>query len=216
MVKDCEKLKKKREKDAQQGKTTQKKTYPKCGPMARLITRSNDVGHNRWKKPSLFIYNNTHLYQKLIPVWDRDWTTTFRTRFRPIPLIDDYNPTYIDPDYGRDPYRVTEIYTQDLLQFQYVLDDIEHYKTTVHENPPRTHDKKTRALTENLQMNDGTNHSVFPNPMATKNKETTNIVIPQSLLDEKQLQTIRITRDGEQDCIPFSTNVNLNCKKRML
>ena len=30
MVKDCEKLKKK-EKDAQQGKTTQKKTYPKCG-----------------------------------------------------------------------------------------------------------------------------------------------------------------------------------------
>ena len=31
MVKDCEKLKKKKEKDAQQGKTTQKKTYPKCG-----------------------------------------------------------------------------------------------------------------------------------------------------------------------------------------
>ena len=31
MVKDCEKLKKKREKDAQQGKTTQKKTYHKCG-----------------------------------------------------------------------------------------------------------------------------------------------------------------------------------------
>ena len=31
MVKDCEKLKKKKEKDAQQGKTTQKKTYPNCG-----------------------------------------------------------------------------------------------------------------------------------------------------------------------------------------
>ena len=31
MVKDCEKLEKKKEKDAQQGKTTQKKTYPKCG-----------------------------------------------------------------------------------------------------------------------------------------------------------------------------------------
>ena len=31
MVKDCEKLKKKKGKDAQQGKTTQKKTYPKCG-----------------------------------------------------------------------------------------------------------------------------------------------------------------------------------------
>ena len=31
MVKDCEKLKKKKEKDAQQGKPTQKKVYPKCG-----------------------------------------------------------------------------------------------------------------------------------------------------------------------------------------
>ena len=31
MVKDCEKLKKKKEKDAQQGKSTEKKTYPKCG-----------------------------------------------------------------------------------------------------------------------------------------------------------------------------------------
>ena len=31
MVKDCEKLKKKKKKDAQQGKTNQKKSYPKCG-----------------------------------------------------------------------------------------------------------------------------------------------------------------------------------------
>ena len=31
MVKDCEKLKKKKDKDAQQGKSTQKKTYPECG-----------------------------------------------------------------------------------------------------------------------------------------------------------------------------------------
>ena len=31
MVKDCEKLKKEKEKNAQQGKSTQKKVYPKCG-----------------------------------------------------------------------------------------------------------------------------------------------------------------------------------------
>ena len=31
MVKDCEMLKTKKEKDAQQGKSTQKKTYPECG-----------------------------------------------------------------------------------------------------------------------------------------------------------------------------------------
>ena len=31
MIKDCEKLKSKKEKDAQHGKQTQKKTYPECG-----------------------------------------------------------------------------------------------------------------------------------------------------------------------------------------
>ena len=35
MVKDCEKLKKKKEKDAQQGKQTQKKTYPECGTCSK-------------------------------------------------------------------------------------------------------------------------------------------------------------------------------------
>ena len=40
--------------------------------------------------------------------------------------------------------------------------------------------------------------------------------IPQSLLDEKQFQNILITKDGEPDCIPLSTSINLKCKKRML
>ena len=167
-------------------------------------------------KAIIITYNNTHLFQKPIPPWDHDYTTTFNTRFRPIPLIDDYNPTYIDPDYGRDPYWDTELYNQDLLQFQYVLDDIDHYNRTVHENPPITHNKKTRALIENWQMNDGTNHPVFPNPLGTENPENSGELMPQSLLDEKQFQNVLITRNGEPDCIPRSTNINLKCKKRML
>ena len=149
------------------------------------------VWQQQMEKAIPITYNNTHLYQKPIPVWDPDYTTTFTTRFWPINLIDDHNPTYIDPDYGRDPYWDTEIYNQDLLQFQYVLDYIEHYKTTVHENPPITHDKKTSTLIENWQLKDGTNHPVFPNPLGTENPETTNDAIPQSLLDEKQLQTVQ-------------------------
>ena len=43
MIKDCEKLKKK-EKEAQPGKSTQKKTYPKFESVARLITLKKDVG----------------------------------------------------------------------------------------------------------------------------------------------------------------------------
>ena len=174
------------------------------------------VWQQQMEKANVITYNNTHLFQKPIPVWDPDYTTTFTTRFRPIPLIDDYNPTYIDPDYGRDPYWDIEIYNQDLLQFQYVLDDIAHYQTTVHENPPITHNKKTRALIENWQMNDGTNHPVFPNPLGTETNEASTEPIPQSLLDEKQFQNILITKEGEPDCIPLSTSINLKYKKRML
>ena len=59
-------------------------------------------------------------------------------------------------------------------------------------------------------------HPVFPNPLGTENPETTNEATPQSMLDEKQFQNVLITRDGEPDCIPLSTNFNLKCKKRML
>ena len=44
MVKDCEKLKKKKEKDAQQGKPTPKKTYPKRGICGKTNHPENDVG----------------------------------------------------------------------------------------------------------------------------------------------------------------------------
>ena len=174
------------------------------------------VWQQQIEKAIITTYNNTHLFRKPIPVWDPDYTTTFTTRFRPISLIEDYNPTYIDPDYGRDPYWDIEIYNQDLLLFQYVLDDIAHNRTTVHENPPITHNKKTRALIENWQMNDYTNHPVFPNPLGTEDTETCAEPIPQSLLDEKQFQNILITKEVDPDCIPLSTSINLKCKKRKL
>ena len=154
------------------------------------------------EKAIIITYNSTHLFQKPIPVWDPDYTTTFTTRFWPIPLLDYYNPTYIGPDYGRDPYWDTERYNQDLLQFQYVLDDIHHYKKSVHENPLITHNKKTRALIKIWQMNDGTNHPVFANPLGTENNENCSEPIPKSLLDETQFQNVLITKECDPDCIP--------------
>ena len=190
------------------------KTFP------RLSTTTDGLSHCSLAatdgKSYHYYCNNTHLFQNPILVWDPDYTATFTSRFRPIPLIDDYNPTYIDPDYGRDPYWDTKIYNQDLLQFQYVIDDIEHYNKTVHENPPVTHNKKTKTLIENWQMNDGTNHPVFPNHLGTESTENCADSIPQSLLDERQFQNVLNTKEGEPDCIPLSTNINLKCEKRML
>ena len=65
-------------------------------------------------------------------------------------------------------------------------------------------------------MIDGTNHPVFSNPLGTENTQTCAEPISQSLLDEKQFQNILITKDGEPDCIPLSTTLNLKCKKRTL
>ena len=156
------------------------------------------------------------MYRKPIPVCDPVYTTNFTSQFRPITSIDDYNPTYFDPDYGRDHYWDTEIYNQGWLQFQHVLDDIELYNKSVHENPPITHNKKTRALIENWQMNDGNTHPVFPKRLGSEITETDGETTPQSLLHEKQFQNVLITKDGEPDLVPLSTNIYLKCRRRML
>ena len=65
-------------------------------------------------------------------------------------------------------------------------------------------------------MNDSTTHPVFPNPLGTENTGTNAEPTLQSLLDEKQFQNVLITKDGDPDCIPLSTDINLKCKKRML
>ena len=101
----------------------------------------SDVWQQQMEKVTFITYSNTHLYQKPNPVWEPDHTTNFTTQFKPIPRIDDYNPTYIDLDYGRDSHWDTETYNQNLIA-----------------------------------------------------------------------NCVAITKDGQPDCIPLSTYINLKCK----
>ena len=57
---------------------------------------------------------------------------------------------------------------------------------------------------------------MFPNPLGAENIKNTAESISQSLPDETQCQNVLITKEGEPDCIPLSTNISLKCKKRML
>ena len=50
--------------------------------------------------------------------YDMDYTKNIETQFRPLPLLEDYNPQYIDPDYGIDPYWDDELYDKQNLQFR--------------------------------------------------------------------------------------------------
>ena len=65
-------------------------------------------------------------------------------------------------------------------------------------------------------MNDGTTHPVFPKPLGTKINETNAQPTSQSLLDEKHFQNVFLTKNGEPDCIPLSTNIDLKYKTRIL
>ena len=42
--------------------------------------------------------------------YEKDYTKDFETQFRPLQLIEDYNPQYIDPEYGKDPYWDDDLY----------------------------------------------------------------------------------------------------------
>ena len=57
---------------------------------------------------------------------------------------------------------------------------------------------------------------MFLNPLGTEDHDNNAETTPQSLLDEKQFQNVLITKDGEPDCLPLTTNVNLKCKGRMV
>ena len=149
------------------------------------------------------------MYQKPIQNWDPEYTTNFTTRFRPIPFIDNYDPTYINSDI----FLGTQKSTPRVKQFQHVHDHIELYKRTGYENPPITHKMKTRALIENWQLNDV--HSVFQNPFGCKNDESHTEKYVQSLIDENQFANILITKEDEPVYMPLSTNINFKCWKRM-
>ena len=64
----------------------------------QLMEYPSVVWQQQMEKATIITFNNTHLYQTPITVWDPDQITCFTTEFRRTPLIDDYNPTKIDPD----------------------------------------------------------------------------------------------------------------------
>ena len=173
-----------------------------------------------------------------MPQWDTDYTKTFLTNFRPLTLVEDYNPQYIDPQYGCDPYWDETLYDQHQLQFRQVLEDIQAYLQHESENPPYTHNKKTRGLSELWQMNDGTQKPIFPrligeeineipdsasNPSEINPTETQPLPEQpqedpktQSLIDETQFLNVLVENDGDPPYMPLSTSLNLKTKRRML
>ena len=94
--------------------------------MERAYIRTYKIVHN--DRPDLF--------------YEIDYTKDFEIQFRLLPLVEDYHPQYIDPEYGKDPYWDDEPYDTQNLQFK--RDD---YPPTDDEDDPQIEDTKlSRAL----------------------------------------------------------------------
>ena len=132
---------------------------------------------------------------------DMDYTAAFETRFRPLQLIEGYNPHYIDPEYGVDPYWNISLYDQRILQFK-----CEDHPPTDDEDEPEIPDNKlSRALIELWQPNSEiTNVEELDYPII----ENGSLTEP-GLLDETVFLHVLVTKEGEPD-------VGLKYKRRML
>ena len=130
-------------------------------------------------------------------------TKDSETQFRPLQTVEDYNPQYYDPEYGKDPYWDDELYDKHNLQFR--NDD---YPPTDDEDDPDIVDTiLSRALIEQWQPNFD---AIKDQPHAEETQAT------PGLLDETAFIHVLVTKEGEPAYIPLSTNLGLKYKKRML
>ena len=130
-------------------------------------------------------------------------TKVSETQFRPLQTVEDYNPQYYDPEYGKDPYWDDDLYDKHNLQFR--NDD---YPPTDDEDDPDIVDTiLSRALIEQWQPNFD---AIKDQPHAEETQAT------PGLLDETAFIHVLVTKEGEPAYIPLSTNLGLKYKKRML
>ena len=81
--------------------------------------------------------------------YEIDYTRDFETQFRPLPLVEDYNPQYTDPEYGKDSYWDAELFDKQNRQFR----RDEHPATDDEDDPELDDNKLSRALIELWQPN---------------------------------------------------------------
>ena len=135
---------------------------------------------------------------------------------RPLPEILDYNPYYQDPDYGTDPYWDDHLYNQHHLYFY-----------TNFNNSPLEIEPDWLAMDEVLNGT-LTNASVdpwqtTPNPCALPaplRQDNPLISFDQQVslttAVEARFANTLVTRLGEPDYVPLTTNLGLKYKRRML
>ena len=112
-------------------------------------------------------------------------------------MIEDYNSQYNDLGYGKDPYWDNELYDKETLQFPHE----ERFPTDDEDDPEILDTKLSRALIELWQTNTEANYQEHTDEYRKQEvHKATN-----SLLDEKAVLHVLVTKEGEPAYIPLST-----------
>ena len=147
------------------------------------------------------------------PMSNRLQTDT--TTIRLIPLIDDYNPYYSDPDYGFDPYWDVNCYNQHHLYFYRNLNKPSHNI----ELDSNDIDQALNMVLAKARV-DPWQHETHPIHHTTHPVDENELhragpqVSLATAVTARSVNTL-ITRTGEPDYVPLTTNLGLKYKRRM-
>ena len=131
------------------------------------------------------------------------------TTIRPVPLIDNYNPYYLDPDFGFDPYWDIQIYNQHYLHFYNNFT-----KNTIDIEPDSPEIDQNLNIHLSAAAVDPWQTTRVPPSTATYAEPQTYIpqdgpvVTLTAAVAERYMHTL-ISRDGEPDYVPITTNLGL-------
>ena len=126
-------------------------------------------------------------------------TKDSETQFRPLQTVEDYNPHYYDPEYGKDPYWDEDISDKQTLQFR--NDD---YPPTDDEDDPEIVDNTlSRALIEPWQPNF---EAIKDQPHATETQATLG------LLGETAFIHVLVKKRENHHTYPYPRTSDLNIK----
>ena len=159
-------------------------------------------------------YINMHIIQKTLPTYEYDYTDNFDSHFRPLPEVVAYDPYFVDPQYGFDPYWDEEIYDQDKLEHK---DTYNKPNDQIESDDLITDAHVTDALryavidlwTVNPQLPDT---SPLPNFRPRPQNQQRQIAV----IDNQILPQLQVTPDGLTRFFPLSTNLPLKNKRKML
>ena len=146
-----------------------------------------------------------HIFHKIFPTYEYDYTDNFDTQIRPLPEVAAYDAYLVDPEYGFDPYWDEEIYDQDKLEYkdtynkpndQIECDDL---ITEAHVS-----DALRYALidlwTVNPHLPDTSTLPNFPPRPQNQQRQT-------AIIDDQILPQLQVTPDGLTKFLPLSTNL---------